>query len=80
MTERTLGLIIAWVAEVFVAIASEFFPIVGVLAVPLVFPQGIHSDHATVYLFLAMFLNFAILFAITFGIARYAMRKRQNSN
>ncbi len=80
MTERTLGTIIAWIAALFVATATEFFPIVGMLAAALVFPQGIHSDHATAYLVFAMVLNFAIFFSATFGIVRYVTRRRQISN
>jgi hypothetical protein len=70
MTKKTLGKVSVWVAALLIATASEFFPVVGFFAAALVFPQGIHSDHATAYLVLAMILNFAIFFAATFSLLR----------
>ena len=78
MSEKTLGRIITWIASLFIATASEFFPIPGMLAAALVFPQGIHSGHATAYLVLAMLLNFAIFFTITFLISRFFVRRLEN--
>ena len=76
MNEQALGRIIPWVAALFIGIASEFFPIVGMLAAALVFPQGIHSGHANAYLALAMSLNFAVFFTATFYTFRFFIRRR----
>ena len=76
MNEQALGRGIPWVAALFIGIASEFFPIVGMLAAALVFPQSIHSDHAYAYLALAMSLNFAVFFTATFYIFRFFIRRR----
>jgi hypothetical protein len=75
MNEQKLGRVIPWVAALFIGIASEFFPILGMLAAALVFPQGIHSDHAYAYLALAMSLNFAIFFTSTFYVFRFFIRR-----
>ena len=80
MKERTLGIAIAWVAALFVGVASEFYPILGMLAAALVFPQGIHSGHGTAYLVLAMLLNFVIFFAITLYVFRYFLRRGRQSS
>ena len=71
MKEEAIGRSISWLAALFVATASEFFPKLGMLVATLVVPQGLHSTHATAYLALAMFLNFAIIFAATFAALRY---------
>jgi len=76
MNEQALGRGIPWMAALFIGIASEFFPIVGMLAAALVFPQSIHSDHAYAYLALAMSLNFAVFFTATFYIFRFFIRRR----
>jgi hypothetical protein len=76
MNEQALGRIIPWLAALFIGIASEFFPIVGMLAAALVFPQGIHSGHGDAYLALAMFLNFAVLFIATLYTFRFFIRRR----
>lgn len=47
MNEKLLGKLIAWVAALLIGAASEFFPVLGLLAAALVFPEGIHSEHAT---------------------------------
>jgi C4-dicarboxylate transporter len=75
MNEQALGRVIPWLAALFIGMASEFFPIVGMLAAALVFPQGIHSAHAVAYLALAMSLNFAIFFTATFHIFRFFIRR-----
>ena len=79
MKEKTLWKVSGFAAALFVAIASEFFPVVGLLAAALVFPEGIHSDHATAYLVLAMSLNFAIFFMATYGLFRFFMRRSISS-
>ena len=50
------------------ATASEFFPIVGLLAAALVFPQGVHSAHPIAYFVLAMSLNFALFFPLAWRL------------
>jgi hypothetical protein len=72
MNEQALGRVIPWVAALFIGIASEFFPIVGMLAAALVFPQGIHSGHA----YASMSLNFAVFFTATLYIFRFFIRRR----
>src|SRR5579862_7456387 len=75
MNEQTLGRVISWVAALFIGTASEFFPIPGLLAAALVFPEGIHSDHSVAYLVLAMFLNFFLFFIPTFYLFRFFITK-----
>lgn len=67
-----------WVVASFVALASEFFPVPGLLAAALIFPQGIHSDHANAYLVLALSVNFAIFFIAAFALFRF-IRQRLES-
>jgi len=79
MNEKTLGRMITWVAALSVAAISEFFPMVGLLAAALVFPEGIESGHGTAYLALAMVLNFALYFTITSFLIRYLRRRFESS-
>jgi hypothetical protein len=75
MNEQTLGKVIPCVAALFIGIASEFYPILGMLAAALVFPQGIHSGHGDAYLVLAMLLNFCIFFIATFYVFRFFIQR-----
>ena len=75
MTEQTLRRFIPWLAAIFIGAASEFYPIVGMFAAALVFPEGIHSGHGTAYLVLAIVLNFAIISAATFLIFKFITRR-----
>jgi hypothetical protein len=47
--EGKLNRFVIWGVASLVAIVSEFYPIPGLLAAALIFPQGIHSDHAYAY-------------------------------
>jgi hypothetical protein len=75
MSEKALRLVVALVGACFVGAVSEFFPVPGMLAAALVFPQGVHSDHATAYLVLAICLNFAMFFAATYFVIRFFTAK-----
>jgi hypothetical protein len=54
-----------------VGLASEVMPVPGMLAAALVFPTGIHSDYAMIYLGLALCLNFALIS----GLCYLALRR-----
>lgn len=75
MDEAKLVRIIVWVAALFVAAASEFFPMLGLLAAAVVFPEGIRSYHPDGYIALALILNFLIFFAATFLILSFFSRR-----
>jgi hypothetical protein len=53
-------------------IAANFTPIaaVGMLAAALVFPQGVHSDHAYAYLVLAVVINFCLAAGLSYWILK----------
>jgi len=74
MKETTLARIAIWIAALFVAVVSEFFPMVGFYASALFFPQGFHSDHGDAFFILALVFNFVIFFAATFFILRFFLR------
>jgi hypothetical protein len=71
MTESKLARITVWIAALFVALVSEFFPIAGLLA----FPEGFHSGGRNAFLVVVLCLNFAIFFASTFFLFRFLLRK-----
>lgn len=50
-----------------IGLAASFIPpftVVGLLAAALVFHEGIHSDHAMLYLLLAVALNLTLYFTL----------------
>jgi hypothetical protein len=75
MKKNTLRLIIA----LLVGLASDFMPVPGMLGAALVFPQGAESDHGLVYLVLALCLNFALFFGVTYYLFGLFSKSR-NSN
>lgn len=62
MKNHKLRLIIS----LLVGLASDFMPVPGMLGAALVFPQGAESDHGLAYLALALGLNFALFFVVTY--------------
>jgi hypothetical protein len=75
MKKNKLRLIIASL----VGLASDFMPVPGMLGAALVFPQGAESDHGLAYLVLALVLNFALFFAVTYYLFGLFSKVR-NSN
>jgi hypothetical protein len=49
-----------------VGLASEALPVPGLVGAALIFPQGIEGDHGYLYLALAIALNFALFFGLTY--------------
>jgi hypothetical protein len=57
-----------WTVATAIGLASDFLPVPGMLGAALVFPQGAEGDHGIAYLVLALSLNFALFFGLTFLI------------
>jgi hypothetical protein len=55
-------------------VLSMFVGVPGLLLAALVFPEGIHSGHALLYLGLATIVNFSLFFAATY----YLLKKFRN--
>jgi hypothetical protein len=75
MKKNKLRLIIASL----IGLASDLMPVPGMLGAALIFPQGAESDHGLAYLVLALVLNFALFFAVTYYLFGLFSKVR-NSN
>jgi len=75
MKKNKLRLIIASL----IGLASDLMPVPGMLGAALLFPQGAESDHGLAYLVLALVLNFALFFAVTYYLFGLFSKVR-NSN
>ena len=62
-----------------VGLASDCYPIPGYLLAALIFPEGAESTYAVAWLVLALLVNFALFFAITYYVAGFFAKPR-NSN
>jgi hypothetical protein len=49
-----------------VGLVSEIMPVPGLLGAALVFPQGVEGDYPYTYLALAVALNFALFFVVSY--------------
>ena len=64
------------VSIAFVAAAlSEIRPVPGLLGATLIFPQGAESEHALSYLVVAMLMNLAMVFTVTYLIFGFFIRR-----
>lgn len=68
-----------WIVAAVVGLASDFMPIFGMLGAAVVFPQGAEGDHGFAYLALALVLNFALIFALTYWIIGLFLRNRHSN-
>ncbi len=57
------------------ALLSEIRPLPGLMGAALIFPQGAESEYALSYLVVAMLMNFAIVFSVTYLIFRFFIRR-----
>jgi hypothetical protein len=73
MRKRVTRIIIAS----FVGATSDLFPLPGVFAVWLLFPQRLCSDHAIAYAVLVNSLNFAVFFVVTYFLVGLFTRPKE---
>jgi hypothetical protein len=73
MRKRVIRIVIAS----FVGAISDLFPLPGVFAVWLLFPQRLCSDHAVAYAVLVNSLNFAMFFAAAYYLVGLFTRPKE---
>jgi integrase len=64
-----------------VGLVSEIVPVPGLLGAALVFPQGIEGNYGYTYLALAIVLNFALFFGVSYYLFKtqdFKLRHYQN--